>query len=44
VDVHANDDDDGGTRDGKLAWSAQLDRSWTDPRIFHNARLIQCSM
>ena len=44
LDVHANDDDDGGARDGKLAWSAQVDRSWTDPSIFRNARLIQCSM
>ncbi|MCS6824506.1 MAG: glycosyl hydrolase family 8 [Cytophagaceae bacterium] len=31
LDVHINDDDDNGARDGKLSWSASADMAWTDP-------------
>ncbi|MGN6644989.1 MAG: glycosyl hydrolase family 8 [Cytophaga sp.] len=30
-DVAVNDDDDGGARDGKMAWSATQDQAWTNP-------------
>jgi len=31
TDVQANDDDDGGSRDGKKAWYATNDNCWQDP-------------
>lgn len=34
VDVHIDDDDDGGDRDGKLAWKAKQDESWRHPSLF----------
>ena len=34
LDVHAADDDDGGSRDTKISWSALQDRSFTDPTTF----------
>lgn len=33
-DVHVNDDDGGGNREGKLAAFARVDMSWTDPSLF----------
>ncbi|MFO8007047.1 MAG: sugar-binding protein, partial [Candidatus Brocadiia bacterium] len=39
TDVHVNDDDDGGARDGKMAWFATADSSWTDPSTFATAEL-----
>lgn len=40
LDVHINDDDDGGSRDGKKAWFNVVDTSWMDPSTFATARLI----
>ncbi len=34
LDVHVNDDDNGGGRDGKLTWKARQDESWRDPSLF----------
>lgn len=31
MDVHVSDDDNGGKRDGKLAWNARHDESWRNP-------------
>ncbi len=39
TDVHVNDDDDGGGRDGKKAWFATADNSWSDPSTFATASL-----
>ena len=40
LDVHINDDDDGGIRDSKWnwAWSRQPDLHWQDPTLFGAAR------
>ncbi|MEM7531857.1 MAG: glycosyl hydrolase [Chloroflexota bacterium] len=40
LDVHVNDDDDGGERDTKLAWFATADTSWQDPSTFGTAELV----
>jgi len=34
LDVHVNDDDNGGTRDHKIAWHAVADNSYESPRRF----------
>lgn len=34
LDIHVNDDDDGGDRDGKLAWKAKQDEAWRNPALF----------
>ncbi len=39
LDVHVNDDDDGGNRDSKLAWRATIDDSWKDTTLFATAIL-----
>jgi fibronectin type 3 domain-containing protein len=39
IDVHLNDDDDGGARDGKKAWYATTDDSWSNPSTFGTADL-----
>jgi hypothetical protein len=39
LDVHVNDDDDGGQRDGKIGWNDKNDRAWSEPRVFGNAVL-----
>ena len=41
LDVHVIDDDDGGDRDGKLAWTATSDNSWQFPDVFGPATLNQ---
>jgi hypothetical protein len=38
-DIHVNDDDDGGTRDTKLAWYATSDNSYQLPRMFGTLRI-----
>lgn len=38
-DFHVNDDDDGGTRDGKLSWNAATDDAWQNPTFFGTAKL-----
>ncbi|MFO8008405.1 MAG: sugar-binding protein, partial [Candidatus Brocadiia bacterium] len=40
TDVHVNDDDDGGARDGKISWFAMVDNSWSDPSTFAEAELV----
>lgn len=42
LDVHVNDDDNGGARDTKLAWHAQVDNSWRQPSLFGQGRLQNC--
>uniref|UniRef100_UPI002632D679 glycoside hydrolase family 11 protein n=1 Tax=uncultured Cytophaga sp. TaxID=160238 RepID=UPI002632D679 len=39
MDFMINDDDDGGTRDGKLSWNAGADDAWEDPSLFGTAVL-----
>ena len=34
IDIHINDDDDGGGRDGKVGWFATVDDSWQRPASF----------
>jgi hypothetical protein len=43
LDLHINDDDDGGSRDGKKAWFNTADTSWQNPSTFATARLIGVS-
>jgi VCBS repeat-containing protein len=40
TDVHVNDDDDGGSRDGKIAWFTTVDSSWENPSLFATAELV----
>jgi len=39
LDVHVNDDDDGGDRDTKLTWYGKQDNAWQNPGIFGTAEL-----
>jgi hypothetical protein len=39
LDVHVNDDDDGGDRDSKLTWRGKEDNAWQNPGIFGTAEL-----
>ena len=39
MDFMINDDDDNGTRDGKLSWNAATDNAWQDPSLFGTAIL-----
>jgi hypothetical protein len=39
LDVHANDDDDGGDRDSKLTWRDKQDIAWQNPGILGTAEL-----
>ena len=32
-DIQVNDDDNGNTRDAKIAWNASADTAWKDPRV-----------
>ncbi len=32
-DIHINDDDNGGTRDGKLSWASPNDDAWQNPSL-----------
>ena len=40
-DFMINDDDDGGTRDGKLSWNAPEDQAWQDAALFGTIRLVE---
>ncbi len=40
VDVHINDDDDGGERDGQISWHDQIGQAWNDPTTFGTGILI----
>jgi len=39
LDVHVNDDDDGGDRDSKLTWRGKDDNAWETPSVFGTAEL-----
>ncbi|MFC1603410.1 sugar-binding protein [Planctomycetota bacterium] len=39
LDVHVNDDDDGGDRDSKLTWRGKEDNAWQNPSILGTAEL-----
>jgi hypothetical protein len=39
MDFMINDDDDGGTRDGKLSWNSTTDDAWENPSLFGTAIL-----
>jgi tetratricopeptide (TPR) repeat protein len=39
LDVHVNDDDDGGERDTKITWCDKRDTAWSNPQAFGNAEL-----
>jgi len=39
LDVHVNDDDDGGERDTKLTWRDKHDNAWQNPNVFGTAEL-----
>jgi hypothetical protein len=39
LDVHVNDDDDGGERDTKLTWRGKQDNAWQNPGILGTAEL-----
>jgi len=39
LDVHVNDDDDGGDRDTKLTWRGKEDDAWENPRALGTAEL-----
>jgi hypothetical protein len=39
LDIHVNDDDDGGERDTKMTWRDTSDTAWQNPRAFGNATL-----
>ena len=39
LDVHVNDDDDGGDRDTKMTWRGKEDNAWQTPRAFGTAEL-----
>ncbi len=40
LDVHVNDDDNGGERDSKIMWRNKEDNAWENPRAFGTARLV----
>jgi len=42
-DIHIYDDDDGGDRDGKLAWHDTTNTAWEDPSKLKMITLSQCS-
>lgn len=39
LDVHVNDDDDGGERDTKITWCDKQDTAWNNPQAFGNGEL-----
>ena len=39
LDVHVNDDDDGGDRDSKITWKGKEDNAWQTPSAFGTAEL-----
>ncbi len=52
IDVHINDDDDGGQRDKKVSWFGTVDQAWTDPSVlgeitlnsFCFSRIVSCDL
>lgn len=46
-DLHINDDDDGGERDAKLAWTSTSDDTWQDPSLLGTVvlqDLVPCTL
>jgi len=41
LEVHRNDDDDGGVRDRKLTWHGTVDDAWENPSGFGTAQLVR---
>ena len=41
LDLHLNDDDDGGARDRKLSWHGVVDDAWENPSRFGTAQLVR---
>ncbi len=39
LDIHVNDDDNGGERDKKITWHDKQDNAWESPQAFGNAEL-----
>jgi hypothetical protein len=39
LDVHINDDDDGGERDTKITWADKQDNAWANPQAMGNGEL-----
>jgi len=39
LDVHVNDDDDGGERDTKLTWQGKEDNAWQNPGVLGTAEI-----
>jgi xyloglucan-specific exo-beta-1,4-glucanase len=39
IDVHVDDDDDNGARDGKVIWNDGTDQAWTNPSLFGTGKL-----
>src|SRR4030042_125123 len=39
LDVHVNDDDNGGERDTKMSWCDKQDTAWSNPQAFGNGEL-----
>ncbi|MEZ5447604.1 MAG: sugar-binding protein [Thiolinea sp.] len=33
IDIHVNDDDDGGGREGKLTWYGKVDEAYRNPSV-----------
>jgi|GEM_PF-1920120 len=42
VDVHINDDDDGGLRDKFISWNDDLNLAWTNPSVFGEILFEDC--
>ncbi len=40
IEFMVNDDDDGGTRDKKIAWTSTTDNAYQDPSLFGTAKLM----
>mgnify|MGYP000303690112 FL=1 len=40
-DAHVNDDDTGGSRDGKVNWHNEADNAWDNPSVLANVKLVE---
>ncbi|TPN84649.1 sugar-binding protein [Aquimarina algicola] len=43
LDIHINDDDNGGDRDRKTSWNAKNDIAWKDTSVFGSLKLDDCN-
>ncbi|MBN2589094.1 MAG: tetratricopeptide repeat protein [Sedimentisphaerales bacterium] len=44
LDIHVNDDDDGGDRDSKITWRDTQDSAWENTKFFGTAELADMSL